>query len=355
MPDRLTARLATLCAIVACACSPPPAGDPPGARDGAASTSRALVISPADSAALASLPARGEVRAAAPVLDPLAASVADRLVFVPATQRWFLAAARGKRLLVDLGRADLDVRRDAATRAAFQAAAAARSPVPTGARLRLYGPWGSDDADVSGLDVWNGRVVAVLRAPPRVDSLARRLDPLVATAQRLDSADAARTPGEARVDGRPETPPPACRRPLDPVLATRLTVVRDSVEAVLRRSAPRSDRLASGVRSRSSQVVGCFGPERVALVVTLWAGDYEWVQERAMLVDSLGRVLPVRLGDYRFKAHELLAAFDADGDGYDDLAVRGVATRVGGMSVLRRSDRARLTRLASGFAWERQE
>src|SRR4029434_353562 len=42
---------------------------------------------------------------------PLADTIAEKLVFPPVTQSWFLAAARGKKMLVDIGRVDVEVRR----------------------------------------------------------------------------------------------------------------------------------------------------------------------------------------------------------------------------------------------------
>jgi hypothetical protein len=107
------------------------------------------------------------------------------------------------------------------------------------------------------------------------------------------------------------------------------------------------------------------------MFVTLYAGDYEWVRERALAFDSLGRVRTLSVRDLRFKAHETLGAFDADGDGDDDLAARGRVTRAGALVVLRLVEApapgppasagspppnvpaSRLERAAAGFAWER--
>ena len=59
------------------------------------------------------------------------------------------------------------------------------------------------------------------------------------------------------------------------------------------------------------------------------------------------------VNDLRFKTHEALRAFDADGDGVDDVAALGRAERSGGTVVLRLDpDKRRLTYIASGFAWE---
>ena len=98
---------------------------------------------------------------------------------------------------------------------------------------------------------------------------------------------------------------------------------------------------------------GCFGVARRALVVSLRAGDAEWVRERMVLVAPNGAVTPLRVSDLRFRAHDLLVAFDADGDGVDDLATRATTERAGGTTVLRVDlGNKRAERLAGGFAWE---
>ena len=101
--------------------------------------------------------------------------------------------------------------------------------------------------------------------------------------------------------------------------------------------------------------MGCFGErQRVALVVTVRTADNGWVQERVVLLDDAGRVTPVRANDLRFRAHELLYAFDADGDGVDDLAAKASTEAAGATVILRLDPKTkRLTRLAGGFAWGR--
>ena len=93
----------------------------------------------------------------------------------------------------------------------------------------------------------------------------------------------------------------------------------------------------------------------MVLVVSLRAGNVEWVQERAVLVDTLGRATALRVTDYRFRAHELLGAFDADGDGVDDLATRATTERAGATTILVFDQKLRrLRRFLAGFAWEEQ-
>jgi hypothetical protein len=280
-------------------------------------------------------------------IPPLADTIAEKLVFPPVTQSWFVAAARGKRMLVDIGRVDMEVRRNPARLAAYKLAVEARTPFPTGTRFRLRGPWGADDATITGFDTWNGRIVATVATTPRVDSLAATVEPLPATAQLVDSAS------EALTDT-------ACvRGPLSPALEARVKVVRDSLEEALRATErPPYERLMKSLKSRSTSAAGCFPRGRVVVIATLWAGEYEWVRELVVLLDDAGALTPLRLRDYRFRGHEAIYAMDGDGDGVDDLATRGYGPNLGGTSVLRLvdgrtpKDPRRLERMATGFAWE---
>ena len=280
-------------------------------------------------------------------IPPLADTIAEKLVFPPVTQSWFLAAARGKRMLVDIGRVDMEVRRDPARLAAYKLAVEARTPFPTGTRFRLRGPWGADDATITGFDTWNGRIVATVATTPRVDSLAATVEPLPATAQLVDSAS------EALTDT-------ACvRGPLSEALEARVKLVRDSLEqTLLATERPPYERLMKSLKSRSTSAAGCFPRGRVVVIATLWAGEYEWVREVVVLLDDAGALTPLRLRDYRFRGHEAIYAMDGDGDGVDDLATRGYGPNLGGTSVLRLvdgrtpKDPRRLERMATGFAWE---
>ncbi|HSA56948.1 MAG TPA: hypothetical protein VLE53_14650 [Gemmatimonadaceae bacterium] len=295
--------------------------------------------------AVASVPAPPPVAELRPKLSPAADTVAQRLVFAPTIQRAFVAAGRRGRLLVDLGRVDLDVARPASRLAAFREAVAARSPVPRGTRLRVRGPWGADDVEVAGFDVWNGRIVATLNAPEHVLSIARQADTLVALAQAADTAAERREGTCIRT-----TEDTAAAR----VWAVRLDSIRDSVLAVLRETQrPPSPALAAAVTSRSSRAFGCFERGSALLFVSLHAGDYDWARERTLLVDSTGAPRPIEVSDFRFRVHEALHALDADEDGVDDVAVRAWTPGGGGTVVLRLVNGRRLERLAAGFAWER--
>jgi hypothetical protein len=153
---------------------------------------------------------------------------------------------------------------------------------------------------------------------------------------------------------------PCARDSLANALAPRLARVRDSLVKVVYAMVPRITvyqqvRRPKPAQLRVTQVAGCFDAPRVVVVASLRGENYEWVAERAVLVSASGSVSAVRLDDLRFAGHEVLRAFDADGDGRDDLATRAVAEGSGGTSVLRWDmAKKRFVRLTAGFQWENQ-
>ena len=275
-----------------------------------------------------------------PALSPLADTVAQALVFVPRNQKWFTAAARGKRMLLDLGRVDVEVRKDSAIARAYREAVASRSPVAIGTRLRLHGPWGADDVEVSGFDTWSGRIVATLKAPPRLDSLAARIEPLPAAAQIVDAEAPPVTPGCARDS-------------LSLEHYQRVDALRDSLEHQLRTETVLPyERLVPTVTVRTTIAKGCFGAGRTIVITSLRAGSLEVVREKVVMVSESGALTPLRITGSRWKAHEAIYALDADGDGADDIAVRGSSDRAGGTIIFRLVGGNRLEKLTGGFNWE---
>jgi hypothetical protein len=97
---------------------------------------------------------------------------------------------------------------------------------------------------------------------------------------------------------------------------------------------------------------GCFGRGRTIIVSSLRAGAHEFVRERILMVAENGALVPIRLVASRWRAHEIISAFDADGDGTDDLAVKGSSDRAGGTVIFKLVDGNRLEKLAGGFNWE---
>lgn len=274
-----------------------------------------------------------------PRMSALADSLSDYLTFLGTFQNAFVAAGRGKRLLVDIGRVDARLGTPALEQA-YHEAVRALAPVRIGDRLRLHGPWGASDATVAGYDHWNGRIVVTLEVPHVVDSLAQRKAPLVALAIATDSV------AEPAVDT-------CARDSVSTELATRIMAVRDSLSQALMSDSAAIAKLPASRRPQLSQATGCFGIGRVLLVANIASGTYDYWRESAVLVDTTGRVVPLRVRDIRFKSHETLRAFDADGDGIDDLAVLGRAARSGGTVILHLDpERRRLEYMVSGFAWE---
>jgi len=281
-----------------------------------------------------------------PGLSPLADSIAQTFVFPPTMERWFTGSSRGKRMLVDIGRVDANLRIpktrdiDSTRLKAFREAMERHALIRKGDRFRLRGPWGEDDAIVKEYDVWNGRIVVVLDAPKRVDSLAAIREPLPVSAERTTEARASVTE-DCQRDSIPQT------------LLARTGSIKDSLSGVVRADTTRMiERLRPRTRMQQGQVVGCFDGGRMLFISSLRAGDYEFVSERAVLVDALGNPRRVPISDLRFKAHDVIYAFDADGDGHDDLAARGMMEAIGGTTILRLVEGKRLERLTSGFAWE---
>jgi len=323
-------------------------------------------------------------------LDPLADSMSDKMTFLAITQSTFLAASRGKRLLIDLGRFDGTLT-GPKQRRAFDTAAKVLSPVRIGETFELRGPWGQDSATVTGYALWNGRIVATLAVEPLVDSLAksgatlvalatRYVKPLVTdtAALRAESIKVAAAKAESAKAAAAAPPPPpkpvdtiardtglakadstakraGCDRDsVDELLALRVAELEDSLAVVLQADTLKlTDRLKKSVKTQRSQAVGCFGPWRVLVFVNQSAGDYEYVHQIALMVDTAGIATPITVRDLRFKAHEAIRAFDVDGDGVDDIAVRGRGNRIGGTVILHFDPKKkRLEYVIGGFAWE---
>ncbi len=356
--------------------------------DSAGRSSSDTILAPTDRAVAAAATAAVAPPPPAPpprVLSPLADTIAQYLVFAPTVQTWFLAAKRGKRLLVDIGRVDTDVRHDHHRALAFAEAVDALTPVAKGSFLRLFGQWGVDTVGVTGFGDWNGRIVATIKVPPHLDSLVRAAPAAFAAAERVDTtarpdsgvvvdttakgdakgdgmrgdslrvADSARRADSARHADSVRVARDSCLADSIPAaLLARAAVVRDSIELWLRTQPPPPyDRLLATEKSQSSQVAGCFGGAyRLALAVDLRAGANEWVKERAVLIDTAGRVTTLRIDDYRFKGHDFLTTLDPNGAGIDGIVAKGVTEASGATVILALGPHNRAARWVSGFAWE---
>ena len=310
-------------------------------------------------------------------LSPVADSIANGLVFVPRDRAWFPVASRGRHMLVDIGRIDLNLKPDSVTRAGYLEAVTRLSPLPIGTVLRVRAPYGIDEqAKITGYDTWHGRIVARLSISQLLDSLARAEDMLPAAAMRFDTAaaravrvpdttqhvtttpttvtPAGSTTGAHTDSGAVGRPAPCLHDTLPTDLATRAIFVRDSLVRFLTDSAkPPYERQLATVKVQSWSVAGCFGIGRALIIANKRTPEMDFAVERVALLDSTGKVVPMRFTDLRFHAHDPLYVFDADGDGIDDLAARGLGDRSGGLTIMRLDLAARrFVRLVSGFAWE---
>jgi hypothetical protein len=305
-------------------------------------------------------------------LSPVADSIANSLVFVPTDRAWFPVASRGRHMVIDIGRIDLKLKSDSASRAGFLEAVGRLSPLPLGTVLRLRAPYEIDEhVKIIGFDTWSGRIVAKLSVSHLLDSLARVEDMLPATATRIDTVASHAAPSTdssqhattvatvttqvTHGDSIPPAPPPVCLRDTLPTdITTRAIAVRDSLVRFLTDSArPPYERQLAAAKVQSWWVPGCFGVGRALIIANKRTPEMDFAVERVALLDSTGKTVPLRFVDLRFHAHDPLYVFDADGDGIDDLAARGHGDRSGGLTIMR-LDLAtkRFVRLVSGFAWE---
>ena len=300
-------------------------------------------------------------------LSPAADSLAPYLVLIPHEERVLVAASRNKQMLLDVGRMDVDVRKDTVKQRLFREAARVLSPIPEKSVFRLAWAEGSEDVVADSFAVYNGRIVMKLYGSAALDTAARGKATVVGLATRADSAmvpvatscelrtrtDSAALAAEAALTPEARKAKVFMRKVADSAYDARVTVVRDSLEQELRKERPAYERLQRRMKFASSSVRGCFGTSRRALVASLRAGDAEWVRERLVLIAPDGSLTVLRVNDLRFRAHDLITAFDADGDGVDDLATRATTERAGGTSVLRLDlAKKRADRVAAGFAWE---
>ena len=301
-------------------------------------------------------------------------SILMRTTWTPAGQWRFVAASRGKRLLLDMGRVDLDVRKDTARARAYRQVIPAHAAVPVGTAFTIRGTFGELATRITGYDVWASRVVATLELPPRVDSMAKKDDRMTAVAERIGvprpvaavpvssappvskgPAPAAASPATNATAAVPEVASAPCvRDSLPPEFKAREKWVRDSLEEVVKNvPRPAHTGFSRKVLTRASRATGCFGIGRLAIAVMLRDDRGEWFVERLVILDDDGKALPLKVTDFRFRAHELLGAYDADGDGVDELATRATTERAGAVTVLKLDAKGtKLERIAAGFAWE---
>ena len=296
-------------------------------------------------------------------------SILARTTWPPAGQVRFVAAARGKRLVLDLARIDLDPRKDSARARAYRQVIPSHSPLKVGTPFTLHGKFGTITTRITGFDVWSSRVVATLEVPPAVDSLARKDDKLTAVAERVmttatvvpaaaSSPAVAASPVPAAKPNAPDASlnagPGCARDSLDAELRARERFLKDSLDEVVRNTPrPAHTGFSRKVITRVTRALGCFGVGRLAMAMMLRDDRGEWFVERVVIVDDRGKATAFKVVDFRFRAHEILGAYDVDGDGIDEIATRATTERAGAVTILKLDLKGKkLERMAAGFAWE---
>jgi hypothetical protein len=327
------ARRWTACAIVVCLTSSCTGGADKRLSAGAAPTGDSaartsdsipeerpdsVVTTPPDSTTmlLALLPAPARTP-----LDGEAASLADRAVFTPRVQRWFMARLIDSAIVLDVGRIDGGVGASASAQAAFERMIRARSPLQPGALLTIHTPTGAVPARITSFAMIGRRIVARLDAAPP-DSSARTF------------------PAEWR--GEPPVALPAA----SPTAAPCTTADAAAVERAIAGYAASDKDVLTVVR-------GCFGDFRAVVIIRPREITPESV-ERVMLVRQTGGTRSGKLRDLSYPLHELSHVVDVNRDGTNEIVVHSYRPAMETWATLRMTDSITFTRFASGFTIEKR-
>lgn len=269
------------------------------------------------------------------VLDGEAASFADRAVFAPLTQRWYMARTIDSTLSLDIGRIDGGVGTTDASRSAFEQMVASRSPVQRGMPFTVHSRAGATTAHVTGFRLSGRRIIALLDAPA------------------LDSTERA-VPVEWR--GVPPVPlrtsPAAICAPGD-TAAISAAILRASDPAFGVKTPSRSAPATPIGKQALSVLRGCFGDFRAILALRPLDVTPETV-ERVTLVRANGTTRSGKLKDLAYPLHELLFVLDIDGDGTNEIVVHSYRMSMETWAALRMTDSISFTRFASGFTIEKR-
>lgn len=263
---------------------------------------------------LALLPA-----AAGGALTGEAASLAERAVFVPRTQRWFMSRMLDSAMVMDIGRIDGGVGTSDAARAAFDAMVASVSPIQLGLSFVLHPAAGATIARVSGFRMSGRRILATLEG---------------ASADTTERAIPTEWRGAGTVSTKRAS---AASCPVGDTVA---------IHAAIARVAPQAKEAMSVLR-------GCFGAFRALITVRPLEITPESV-ERVTLVRADGTVRSGRLRDLSYPLHALLSVIDVDADGTHEIIVHSFRPAMKTWAALRMTDSIAFTRFASGFTIEKR-
>jgi hypothetical protein len=275
-----------------------------------------IVTLPPDSATmlLSLLPA-----SAGGAVDGEQAALAERAVFAPRTQRWFMAKLTDSVYDLDIGRLDGGVGATESARTAALQTLAARSPIRAGMRFVLHPRSGAVIAPVLRLGIKGRRIIA------EIERFSR------------DSVDVV-VPVEWRGD------PPA---PI--TTGTRTACVAGDTLAIT----AATQRLVPLPTESISALHGCFGDFRAIVVIRPREITPESV-ERVVLVRANGGTRSGRLRDLSYPLHHLISVTDVNHDGIDEIIVQSFRPAMETWAALRMTDSVSFTRFSSGFTIEKR-
>lgn len=252
-------------------------------------------------------------------LDGEAAAMAERAVFVPRTQRWFLARSIDSVLAMDIGRIDGGVGTTDASRQAFQRMIGSRSPIQPGLAFVVHDSRGARPVKVSGFRLSGRRIVATLDVTPSETG-----------------------PAVVPVEWRGQ-PGAVVEASVTPCAAGDETAIASALS-----------RYVAGAEEALTVLRGCFGAFRALVVIRPLVMTPTIAAERVILVRTTGTTRAGKLRDLSYPLHALQSVVDVNGDGTDEILVRSFRPAMETWAALRMTDSVTFTRFASGFTIEKR-
>jgi hypothetical protein len=254
-------------------------------------------------------------------LDGEASSLAERAVFTPRVQRWFMARMIDSALTLDVGRVDGGVGASESAQAALDRMIRARSPLQAGAQLTLHTPTGPVSVRIASF-VMNGRRIGARLDAAASDSITRAFP----------------------VEWRGEPP-------------VALPTGSANAAGCATADAAAVDRAVAGYAASDKEVLtvlrGCFGTFRALVIIRPREITPEAV-ERVILVRETGGTRSGKLRDLSYPLHELSHVVDVNRDGIHEIVVHSYRPAMETWSTLRMTDSITFTRFASGFTIEKR-